>query len=137
MGDRNQLRDVADWLEPFDQTAVDIYAARTGQEPKAIAKMLDKETWIGGSDAVAQGFADSLLASDEVKTQANNSAARTSLTAIHRVDALLLKAGATKSERRDLIAALKGGMSGAAPTGMSGAAVEDEIQQILATLQSL
>src|SRR5690349_19853968 len=60
MGDRNALRDVADWLEPFDRTAVGIYAARTGIKDAELTKMLDKETWIGGSDAVDQGFADGL-----------------------------------------------------------------------------
>ncbi|RYD30290.1 MAG: Clp protease ClpP, partial [Sphingomonadales bacterium] len=29
-GDRHAMRDVADWLEPFDLAAVDIYAARSG-----------------------------------------------------------------------------------------------------------
>ena len=58
MGDRHQLRDVADWLEPFDQMAVDIYAARSGLKAAELGKMLDRETWIGGADAVEKGFAD-------------------------------------------------------------------------------
>src|SRR5690606_16684123 len=71
--DKNGLRDVADWLEPFDDTAIDIYAARTGLEPKELARMLDRETWIGGNDAVEQGFADSLLSVDEIDSRAKNS----------------------------------------------------------------
>jgi ATP-dependent Clp protease protease subunit len=67
MGDRHALREAADWLEPFDQVAVDIYAARTGLEPKAIAKMLDRETWIGGDRGRRAGhFADAFLPADAV-----------------------------------------------------------------------
>ncbi|MCU7431761.1 Clp protease ClpP, partial [Paracoccus denitrificans] len=69
-GDRHALREVADWLEPFDSASVDIYAARTGLDGKKLGQMLDRETWIGGQSAVDQGFADSLLAADEVSASA-------------------------------------------------------------------
>lgn len=136
MGDRNDFRDVADWLEPFDQSAVDIYAARTGLADDDLTKMLDRETWINGSSAVEQGFADALLPSDEIAT-AKNSADGRELNALRKYDALMSRAGVSKSERRDLLAALKGGMSGAAPTGMSGAAVIAGIEETLGSLKSL
>jgi ATP-dependent protease ClpP protease subunit len=137
MGDRNQLRDVADWLEPFDQAAVDIYAARTGMKDAEIAKMLDRETWIGGSDAVDKGFADSLLDSDEVSTKAKNSTEGRPVVAAHKIDALLARAGVSRSERRDLVNALKGGMPGAAPSGMRDAAVIAEVETLLAQVKTL
>lgn len=137
MGDRHQLRDVADWLEPFDQAAVDIYAARSGMKDAEIAKMLDRETWIGGSDAVAKGFADSLLDSDEVSTKAKNSSDGRPVATAHKIDALLARAGVSKSERRELLAAMKGGMSGAAPSGMSSAAVFAEVESLLEQVKTL
>lgn len=136
MGDRHQLRDVADWLAPFDSMAVDIYAARTGMEPKELGKMLDRETWIGGSDAVEQGFADSLLPSDEVATKEQN-ANRREVAAMHKFDALLARAGVSRSERRELLHALKGGMQDAAPTGMQDAAVITEVESLLQSLKTL
>lgn len=136
MGDRHQLRDVASWLEPFDQTAVDIYAARTGMDEADLAKMLDRETWIGGSDSVDKGFADSLLASDAVSSNAKNSADRP-FVAAHKLETLLAKAGVPRSERRELIGALKGGMPGAAATGMQDAAVISEVEGLLASLKSI
>ena len=136
-GDRHGLRDVADWLQPFDETAVDIYAARTGLDAKEVGKMLDRETWIGGKDAVEQGFADSLLASDEIDARAKNSREGRPVVAAHKIDSLLARAGVAKSERRELIAAMKGSMSGAAPTGMSGAAVVSEVESLLESLKSL
>lgn len=137
MGDRNQLRDVADWLEPFDSVASDIYAARTGLERKEIGKMLDRETWISGSDAVDNGFADSLLNSDEFETVIGNSQNERPIAAAHKIDTLLAKAGVTRSERRELIAALKGGMPGAAATGMPGAAVIEEVSSLLEEIRKI
>ena len=137
MGDRHQLRDVADWLEPFDQSAIDIYAARSGLDEKELGKMLDRETWIGGADAVAKGFADSLLPSDEVSNRADASAKGRGTAVTHKLDALLARAGVSRSERRELLAELKGGMPGAAPTGMPGAAVIAEVESLLSTIRSI
>jgi len=136
MGDRHQLRDVAEWLEPFDHAAVDIYAARTGLEPKEIAKMLDRETWIGGAEAVDKGFADGFLPSDEIATKAKNESGR-QVAALHKFDALLARAGVSRSERRELLHALKGGTPSAAPTGMQDAAVIKEVEDLLAQIRSI
>lgn len=137
MGDRHQLRDVADWLEPFDQSAIDIYAARTGMADKELAKMLDRETWIGGSDAIDKGFADALLSSDEVSTKAKNSSESRPVAAAHKIDTLLARAGVARSERRELLHALKGGMPGAASTGMQDAAVIAEVESLLSSIRSI
>ncbi|MBT9373190.1 head maturation protease, ClpP-related [Rhizobium sp. CSW-27] len=130
-GDRHQLREVADFLEPFDAAAVDIYVARSGMDAKEVAKMLDRETWIGGAEAVEKGLADSLLSSDEIAASPQNSAAAKTRVAAHRVDDLLAQLNVPRSERRDLIAALKGGMPGAASTGMHDAAVLTEVNDLL------
>jgi hypothetical protein len=60
MGNRNDLRDIADQLEPFDFAMADIYAARTGIDAKTVMKKMDAETWINGSAAVDEGWADAL-----------------------------------------------------------------------------
>jgi ATP-dependent Clp protease, protease subunit len=130
-GDRHQLREVADFLEPFDAAAVDIYVARSGMDAKDVAKMLDRETWIGGTEAVEKGLADALLSSDAVVASPQNSAAAKTRVAAHRVDDLLAQLNVPRSERRDLIAALKGGMPGAASTGMHDAAVLTEVNDLL------
>ncbi|WP_295537532.1 head maturation protease, ClpP-related [uncultured Thioclava sp.] len=136
-GDRNALRDVANWLEPFDEAAVSIYGARTGIDAKKLGAMLDKEMWIAGDSAVEQGFADELLSADQLDTALSN-AADLGLAAIRKLD-LMLASGirASKSERRELLAAAKGGKSGAALTGMSGAAVSDWAQEALNKLKTL
>lgn len=130
-GDRNVMRDVADWLEPFDRSAADIYAARTGMDAKDIGKMLDKETWVGGADAVEQGFADALLPSDEVTTKATNSKHVKAVSAMREIEANLAKAGVPVSRRKELVMAVKGGMRDAASTGTQDAAVIAGLSQVL------
>lgn len=100
MGNRHDMREAADFLEPFDRAMADIYAARTDESVKTIQNMMDDETYIGGSDAVDQGFADSLLPSDEIGHKA-----KADLHATRRVDVALAKAGMPRTERRKLLQA--------------------------------
>lgn len=136
-GDRNALRDIADWLAPFDEMAVDIYAARTGLEPKDLAKMLDRETWIGGAQAVDEGFADDLLAVDQIDTKAKNSTEGKAVSAMRKLESYLALANVPRSERKELIMALKGGTQDAAATGMRGAAVITEVEDLLNSIKSI
>jgi ATP-dependent protease ClpP protease subunit len=136
-GDRNALRDVADWLQPFDAMAADIYAARTGMDTKDIAKMLDRETWIGGADAVEQGFADDLLPADQIETKAKNSIDGKAMSAMRKIDTYLARLNVPRAERKELVLALKGGTQDAAATGMRGAAVIAEVENLLSSIRSI
>lgn len=129
-GNRNDLRDYADYLEPFDRSMADIYAARTGDDRATIEKMMDGETWIGGSDAIEQGFADSLLASDEVSEVATEQA-----RAAARLDMALAVAGMPRSERRKLLQEVKTSTPSAAEEDKPSA-VEDPATGIASTLSS-
>ncbi len=118
-GNRHQFREVAEMMEPFDASMADIYAARTGADIEAMQQLMDAETWIGGSAAVEQGFADSLLDSDSVKEGAR---AQSGLIAARKLDALLAKQGIPRSERRALIQEIKSGTPCAAGPGTHDAA---------------
>lgn len=67
MGNRYDLMDMAERLAPFDQAMADIYAARTGTSQDTMQQLMNADSWIAGSAAVEQGFADDLLASDAIK----------------------------------------------------------------------
>lgn len=129
-GNRNDLREYADYLEPFDRSMADIYAARTGEDMAAIQKLMDNESWIGGSDAVERGFADALLASDEVN-EVENEQARASA----RLDLALAKAGMPRSERRKLLQEIKTSTPSAAEED-TPSAVTDPATGIAASLSS-
>ncbi len=120
-GDRNDIREVADFLEQIDGTLADIYAVRTGDPIEAMRKLMDVETWMGGAAAIDAGFADSLLASDAAVEDA--SASSPHQVAARRMDLILAKQGMPRSERRALIQELKAGTPGATTSGKQNAAV--------------
>jgi len=112
-GNRHELRDIADQLEPFDLAMADVYAARTGEDVKGMQKLMDRESYIGGSAAVSQGFADSLLDSDEIsKTDESKNA-----SAVRRMEAALRASGMPKSEAMRLISQFKSSAGDPAGSG--------------------
>nr|ELR5264580.1 Clp protease ClpP [Providencia rettgeri] len=121
VGNRHDFAKLAADLEPFDKSMADIYVARSGQPESVVSKMMDDETCIASSDAIAKGFADRLLAADEI-----NDGDESPQAAIRKLDAALAKAEMPRSERRKLISALTGSMPGATsdPNGMPSATNE-------------
>ena len=113
-GNRNDFREMADWLEPFDQAMRDVYVARTGQKPDAVAKMLDDETWLSGSQAIDKGFADALLPADKTTTDEKAKAEDRQVNELRAMELQLVSAGLTRTQARDRINKIKG-TPGAAP----------------------
>ncbi len=136
MGNRHDFSELAKSLEPFDTAMADIYASRSGLDMAAVLKLMDAESYIGGSEAVEKGFADSLLSADEIADDDESPAA-----ALRKLDALLAKANTPRSERRKLLKALSGSTPGAAatPEGTpSAATIENEtIDRLEAALSGL
>ncbi|EPN9603283.1 head maturation protease, ClpP-related [Cronobacter sakazakii] len=136
MGNRHDLAQIATDMAPFDKAMSDIYQARSGLDAATVDKMMDGETYIGGSEAVEKGFADSLLSADEIADDEESPAA-----ALRKLDALLAKANTPRSERRKLLKALSGSMPGAAatPDGTPGAATieKETIDRLEAAISGL
>ncbi|ELY4215894.1 Clp protease ClpP [Cronobacter turicensis] len=136
MGNRHDLAQIATDMAPFDKAMSDIYQARSGLDAATVDKMMDGETYIGGSEAVEKGFADSLLSADEIADDDESPAA-----ALRKLDALLAKANTPRSERRKLLKALSGSTPGAAATSdgtPSAATIEKEtIDRLEAAISGL
>lgn len=115
MGNRHDFAELSASLEPFDTAMADIYSARSGLDIATIQQLMDAESYIGGSDAVEKGLADSLLSADAVSDGDDSPSA-----ALRKLDALLAKTNTPRSERRKLIKALTGNTPGAVtdPDGM-------------------
>lgn len=107
-GNRNDLRELADWLAPFDQAMCDVYVARTGQDAKAVAKMLDDETWLSGSQAIDKGFADALLAADKITTDEKTKAEDRRVNELRGMERSLISAGLGRDEARARIDSIRG-----------------------------
>lgn len=105
IGNRHDMREVADFLEPFDGALRDVYVQRTGLASDDVAAKMDSETWIGGRAAVDEGFADALLAADETRKVEARGDQR--VNAVRRIEASLCK-DMPRSAARDLINELKG-----------------------------
>ena len=135
-GDRHALRAVSEWLEPFDAAMAGVYSARTGMDDGKIAGLMDDETWLNGQRAVDDGFADGYLDAGEVGVGDGESKA-SALRAERKFDLVAAKAGMARADARALLAEVKGGKPGAAPTGMSGAAeLEAGLEEIRALLKT-
>jgi len=115
MGNRHDLAEVSEWLAPFDQAMVDLYALRTGEDAAAIAKMLDAETWLSGSAAVDKGFADALLPADQLKVDENAKAEDLRVNELRAMEMTMVRAGYSRGDARARINRIKGsGTPGAA-----------------------
>lgn len=58
MGDRNELRALADLMEKVDGGMLDAYMAKSGKPEATIRGWMDAETWFTAEQAVDNGFAD-------------------------------------------------------------------------------
>lgn len=101
IGNESVFADIMSKLRAFDSVLTGVYVDRTGQDKKAIEAMLDAETYIAGADAVAMGFADSILAPSKIADGGDNGTATQNAT--RRMDTILARAGLTRAERRTLM----------------------------------
>ena len=118
IGNRHDLRATADFMEPIDTAMAEVYSSRTGLDQDSLQDQMDAETWINGSAAVDQGFADSLLDSDEIK---DDPSARGQSIAAKKLDVALAKSGMSRAERRKLLSELKSSTPSAGDDGTPSA----------------
>jgi len=71
LGDRNELRALADLMEKVDGGMLDAYVAKTGKPEAAIRGWMDAETWFTAEQAVDNGFANSVSGGKKVKASAD------------------------------------------------------------------
>ena len=132
IGNRHDMAEAAATMEPFDDAMATLYADRAGVKKSQAAEWMDNETWFNGEQAVSAGLADGYLPADAVKEDKTQAQARAP-KAINRVDALLAKTGMPRSERRALLAEVKGDTQDAAPAVMHDA---DDLVALIQGLRS-
>lgn len=137
MGNRHDLQETADYLAPFDQAMIDLYAARSGQSTADIAKWMDAETYMSGSQAIERGFANNLLSAEAMKTDAGAQAADRGLNDLRAMELSLVSSGNTRAEARERIEKLRTGNSSGADLIQPAASAGDfsGLAELLAELQ--
>ena len=108
IGNRHDMAETATWLEPFDTAMRDVYAARSGQPADVVGKMLDDETWLSGSTAVDRGFADALLAADQITVDDEAKVQDRAVNDVRAMELSLVAGGLPRSEARARINKVKG-----------------------------
>lgn len=137
MGNRHDMRETADFLEPFDQAMVDVYAQRSGSDAKKIAKWMDDETFMSGSMAIERGFADALLDADAVKVDEKAKAGDREVNDLRAMELQLVSAGSTRTDARARINKIKGTPGAALDNATPGAGDDwSGLSDLLKTLQS-
>ncbi|MBB6262426.1 ATP-dependent protease ClpP protease subunit [Paenochrobactrum gallinarii] len=137
VGNRHDLAEAAKTMQPFDDAMATVYADRAGVDKATAIGWMDNETWFSGAQAIETGLADSYLSADTVIDDKARADSTRSIHAARRVDALLARTGMTRSERRALLAEVKGGKQDAAVTVMHDADdLKAAIEQLRSTIRS-
>lgn len=63
IGDRNDMLDMAATQEKIDGQIAAIYATKSGKSVAVLATMMDDETWLTSTEAMAQKFCDTVISS--------------------------------------------------------------------------
>lgn len=136
IGNRHDMRDAAELFDTFDAALADIYEARVSIDRAEIVRLMDRETFMGPSDAVAKGFADRVDDGLALKEGPDNRIDR-SLMARRQTEAALARAGFSRSDRTQMIAALGAPRdAGTTPAARDAGDIETGLRALIATLKS-
>ncbi len=123
-GNADDMEDALATLRKLDGAMADTYAARTGMDRDTLLAMMKAETYIGGQDAVDQGFADSVLEREaQMPVYAEASDFPTDQASLDRY---LARSSMPRAARRDLYRAIKPGTPNAADPATPRAGDEPE-----------
>jgi len=135
IGNRHDLASAAELFRGFDSALADIYEARTGAKRAEIERMMDAETFMGPSEAIKHGFADSTLTDEPAEAGASNTIDR-ALMARRQTEAALARAGFSRGDRQQMIAALGGQRDATTnPAARDAGNHDTALRSLIATLQ--
>lgn len=135
-GNKEQLRQTADWLDQADGVIAGIYAARSGQDVSKYSDLMTAESYLVGQDVIDAGLADSLLPADAVSV--SNSAKRRAYGA-RQAEQLLRAEGLSKADAQRIIAALSATLRDAGGSDPSASDSPDnaELQTLINIIQGV
>ena len=137
IGNRHDMAETAEWLEPFDSAMRDVYAARTGQAADDIAKWMDAETFMSGSQSIERGFADDLLPSDQLSTDPDAKASDRQTNELRAMELQLVAAGCTRTEARSRINKIKGNATPGADNASDDLTPGAEAPELIGSMANL
>lgn len=135
VGNRHDMREAAKLFDGFDSAIADIYEARTGMARKEIESLMDAETFMGPSDAVKNGFAD-VIADDIKAPEKDAKNMDRGLMARRQTEAALARAGYSRSDRSEMIAAMTAPRDAGRPAPRDAGIDPAALQRLLQTIRS-
>lgn len=102
VGNQDDFTEAAQLFGTFDSAIADIYEARTGQKRDDILAMMKAETFLGPTEAIEKGFADTVdegLSASEASASANDNP----IQARRSIEAGLAKSGHSRQQRAEMI----------------------------------
>lgn len=72
-GEAKDLRHGADVLDEVKETIINAYQLKTGKSRAKISQMMDEETWMSAKKAIAEGFVDGMLYTENKEETVENS----------------------------------------------------------------
>lgn len=106
IGNRHDMREAAALFDGFDGAIADIYESRAKVSRKDIEKLMDAETFMGPSEAIDKGFADTLDEGLDAGDGAATNSADRGLMARRQIEAALARAGHSRSARSEMLTEL-------------------------------
>ncbi|HET7412604.1 MAG TPA: head maturation protease, ClpP-related [Pararhizobium sp.] len=137
IGNRHDMREVAEMFDGFDAAIADIYEARTGMKRSGIEKLMDAETFMGPSEAVKNGFAD--VVDDGIEAPEGDAKNMDrGLMARRQTEAALARAGFSRETRSEMLLEMGVGARDAARNKAARDAGVDQaaLQRLIETIRS-
>ena len=103
-GNSDDMEHESQVLNSIDESIVNAYVLKTGQDRNKLLQMMQNETWLNAQQAVDNGFADEIMFVDNKKPQFNNSIGTTVITheAINKFKNMKLKlASLTETPKKE------------------------------------
>lgn len=98
IGSRHDLASSIDMLSQIDDVMADLYAARAKLSKAEIVGMMDRESWIGKSKALEDGFADGEIDVKEIEQSGDSEQKK----AMALIESSLAQQGYSRAQRRDV-----------------------------------
>lgn len=135
IGNKSDMRAAADTFDGFDGALTDIYEARTSVKRAEIVRLMDAETFLAVDDAIRLGFADETMQADTAPAGVTNSVDR-ALMARRQTEAALARAGFSRGDRQQMIAAMTGGPRDATsnPAQRDASTINEGLRALISTL---
>lgn len=139
-GNQHDFRYATEQFVQFDGAMADIYEARTGLKRSEIERMMNagsgNGTYMAPSEAVKNGFADEISSDLALPEPGEANAMDRGLMARRQIEAALARAGFSRGDRQQMIAALGGPRDATALPAARDAGVIEALKSLTATLKN-